>query len=44
MRVTTYVTDIRYRNDVRTVPDAFFGPCDPASNLLEVGSLSHPET
>jgi enamine deaminase RidA (YjgF/YER057c/UK114 family) len=42
VKITTYVTDVRYRMDFRTVRDEFFGQRGPAS-LVEVGSLSHPE-
>lgn len=43
VKITTYVTDIRYRMDFRTVRDEVFGPRGPASTFLEVGSLSHPD-
>ena len=43
VKITTYVTDIRYRMDFRTVRDEFFGSRGPASTFLEVGSLSHPD-
>jgi len=43
VKITTYVTDIRYRMDFRTVRDEFFGPRGPASTFVEVGSLSHPD-
>jgi 2-iminobutanoate/2-iminopropanoate deaminase len=34
---------VRYRMDFRTVRDEFFGQRGPASTLIEVGSLSHPD-
>ena len=40
---TTYVTDVRYRLDFRTVRDEFFGVRGPASTMVEVSSLSHPD-
>ena len=43
VKITTYVTDVRYRMDFRTVRDEFFGQRGPASTLIEVGSLSHPD-
>ena len=43
VKITTYVTDIRYRMDFRTVRDEFFGQGGPASTFIEVGSLSHPD-
>ena len=43
VKITTYVTDIRYRLDFRTVRDEFFGERGPASTFIEVGSLSHPD-
>ena len=43
VKISTYVTDIRYRMDFRTVRDEFFGQRGPASTFIEVGSLSHPD-
>jgi 2-iminobutanoate/2-iminopropanoate deaminase len=43
VKITTYVTDVRYRMDFRVVRDEFFGARGPASTMVEVGSLSHPD-
>jgi enamine deaminase RidA (YjgF/YER057c/UK114 family) len=43
VKITTYVTDIRYRMDFRTVRDEFFGQRGPASTFVQVASLSHPD-
>jgi 2-iminobutanoate/2-iminopropanoate deaminase len=43
VKITTYVTDVRYRADFRVVRDEFFGPRGPASTMVEVSSLSHPD-
>jgi len=43
VKITTYVTDIRYRMDFRTVRDEFFGARGPASTMVQVASLSHPD-
>jgi 2-iminobutanoate/2-iminopropanoate deaminase len=43
VKITTYVTDVRYRMDFRTVRDEFFGQRGPASTMVEVRSLSHPD-
>ena len=43
VKITTYVTDIRRRMDVRTVRDEVFGQRGPASTLVQVASLSHPD-
>ena len=43
VKIATYVTDVRYRMDFRTVRDEFFGQRGPASTLIEVGSLSHAD-
>ena len=40
---TTYVTDVRYRLDFRVVRDEFFGERGPASTMVQVASLSHPD-
>ena len=43
VKITTYVTDVRRRMDFRVVRDEFFGPRGPASTMVEVSSLSHPD-
>jgi enamine deaminase RidA (YjgF/YER057c/UK114 family) len=43
VKITTYVTDVRYRLDFRAVRDEFFGARAPASTMVEVSSLSHPD-
>ena len=43
VKITTYLTDVRYRADFRTVRDEFFGVRGPASTMIEVSSLSHPD-
>ena len=34
---------MRYRPDFRTVREEFFGAKDPASTMVEVSSLAHPD-
>ena len=43
VKITTYLTDVRYRADFRVVRDEFFGMRGPASTTVEVSSLSHPD-
>jgi enamine deaminase RidA (YjgF/YER057c/UK114 family) len=43
VKITTYVTDVRYRWDFRAVREEFFGARGPASTMVEVRSLSHPD-
>ena len=43
VKITTYVTDVRYRMDFRAVRDEFFGARGPASTMVQVASLSHPD-
>ena len=43
MKITTYATDVRYRMDFRVVRDEFFGQRGPASTMVQVASLSHPD-
>ena len=43
VKITTYVTDVRYRMDFRVVRDEFFGERGPASTMVQVASLSHPD-
>ena len=43
VKINTYVTDMRNRPHFRTVRDEFFGPRGPASTMIQVASLSHPD-
>jgi enamine deaminase RidA (YjgF/YER057c/UK114 family) len=43
VKLTTYVTDMRYRVDWGTVREEFFGKKGPASTLVEISALAHPD-
>ena len=43
VKITTYVTDVKNRPDFRVVRDEFFGPRGPASTMIEVSALAHPD-
>ena len=43
VKITTYVTDIGNRPAFRTVRDEFFGQRGPASTMIEVSKLAHPD-
>ena len=43
VKVNTYVTDIRYRVDLVPVREEFFGKKGPASTLIAVPALAHPD-
>jgi 2-iminobutanoate/2-iminopropanoate deaminase len=43
VKITTYVTDVRYRPEFRAARDEFFGSKGPASTMVEVSSLAHPD-
>ena len=43
VKVNTYVTDIRYRGDWVTVREEFFGKKMPASTMIGVTELAHPD-
>jgi enamine deaminase RidA (YjgF/YER057c/UK114 family) len=43
VKITTYVTDVRHRPEFREVRDEFFGVRGPASTLVEISKLSHPD-
>jgi 2-iminobutanoate/2-iminopropanoate deaminase len=43
VKITTYVTDVRYRPEFRATRDEFFGSKGPASTMVEVSSLAHPD-
>src|SRR5262245_48856526 len=43
IKITTYVTDMRYRMDLAPIREEFFGKKGPASTLVEISSLAHPD-
>ena len=43
VKVNTYVTDLRYRPDYAAVREAFFGKKMPASTMVGVSGLAHPD-
>lgn len=43
VKLNTYVTDVRYRPEFRAIREEFFGAKGPASTMVEVSSLAHPD-
>jgi 2-iminobutanoate/2-iminopropanoate deaminase len=43
IKITTYVTDMRYRLDLAPLREEFFGKKGPASTLIEISALAHPD-
>ena len=43
VKITTYVTDMRYRVDLAPIREEYFGKKGPASTLVEVSALAHPD-
>jgi enamine deaminase RidA (YjgF/YER057c/UK114 family) len=43
VKITTYITDMRYRVDLPPIREEFFGKKGPASTLVEISSLAHPD-
>jgi enamine deaminase RidA (YjgF/YER057c/UK114 family) len=43
VKINTYVTDVRYRADLAPVREEFFGRKGPASTLVQVCALAHPD-
>jgi enamine deaminase RidA (YjgF/YER057c/UK114 family) len=43
VKFTTYVTDIRYRADLAPLREEFLGKKGPASTLVEISALAHPD-
>jgi enamine deaminase RidA (YjgF/YER057c/UK114 family) len=43
VKINTYVTDVRYRADLVPVREEFFGKKGPASTLVQVAALAHPD-
>jgi enamine deaminase RidA (YjgF/YER057c/UK114 family) len=43
VKITTYVTDMRYRVDLAPLREEFLGRKGPASTLVEISALAHPD-
>lgn len=43
VKINTYITDMRCRNDLGQVREEFFPNGSPASTLVEVRALAHPD-
>lgn len=43
IKITTYVTDMRYRADLAPIREEFLGKKGPASTLVEISQLAHPD-
>ena len=43
VKINTYITDVRYRADLVPVREEFFGKRGPASTLVQVSALAHPD-
>ncbi len=43
VKITTYLTDVRYRPDLVGIREEFFGKKGPASTLIQVSALAHPD-
>lgn len=43
VKITTFITDMRYRADLAPIREEFLGKKGPASTLVEISSLAHPD-
>ena len=43
IKITTYITDRRYLADLAPIREEFFGTKGPASTLVEISALAHPD-
>ena len=43
VKITTFVTDMHYRVDLAPIREEFFGKKGPASTLIEISALAHPD-
>jgi enamine deaminase RidA (YjgF/YER057c/UK114 family) len=43
VKITTYLTDMRYRADLAPVREEFFGKKAPASTMVQVSALAYPD-
>jgi 2-iminobutanoate/2-iminopropanoate deaminase len=43
VKITTYITDMRYRAELAPIRAEFFGTKGPASTLVQISALAHPD-
>ena len=43
VKITTYLTDMQYRVDLAPIREEYFGKKGPASTLVEISRLAHPD-
>ena len=43
IKITTYLTDMKYRAELAPVREEFFGKKAPASTLVAISALAHPD-
>lgn len=43
VKITTYLTDMHYRVDLAPIREEFFGKKGPASTMVAVSALAHPD-
>jgi 2-iminobutanoate/2-iminopropanoate deaminase len=43
VKITTYLTDMRYRADLAPIREEFFGKKAPATTLVAISALAHPD-
>jgi 2-iminobutanoate/2-iminopropanoate deaminase len=43
VKITTYLTDMRYRLDLAPIREEYFGKKAPASTLVQISALAHPD-
>lgn len=43
VKLTHFLTDVRYRQDLAPIREEFFGPKLPASTLITTPALAHPD-
>jgi 2-iminobutanoate/2-iminopropanoate deaminase len=43
IKITTYLTDMRYRAELAPIREEFFGKKAPASTMVEISALAYPD-
>jgi len=43
VKTTTYLTDMKHRVDLAPVREEFFGKKSPASTMVQISALAHPD-
>ncbi len=43
IKITTYLTDMKYRTELAAVREEYFGKKGPASTMVQISALAYPD-